>query len=577
MDWREGHTGTGAKRACSCSGGVRDQRMGGHVPHGNRDAPERCLPTNHGSEAEGAGKADRRNPVAGAAGESDDNIVPKKSANNGKQCPAERMEGRASAEGNLPHETTDRVQDWASVIDGLGRVRQRAKEDKQSEFANLFHFLKVPLLREAYYALKRNASPGLDGVNWYQYGRKLEERLPALQDELHRGSYRATPAKRAYLIKPDGRQRPLGMQAIEDKVVQMACVMVLNEVYEPSFSGFSYGSRPGRNPHDALDALHEGICRRKINWILDCDIDGFFDHLPHEPLMEIIGRRVKDRRLLRLIRKWLRVGWVKDGQRFPAKVGMPQGAVISPLLANIYLDEVMDKWMSTRRREHATGDAIAVRYVDDAVYGFEHESEARTYHQQLGERLAEYGLKLHPVKTRLIEFGRFAASTSNRKKREQGKPESFDFLGFTHSCGTSRKGKFIVHGKTVAKRMSRKLKELKEELRKRMHEPVWKTGRWLASVIGGATRFYGVPGNTKAIRAFYAQASRLWLFAIRRRSQKARHRWTWERFYRLQRIWLPRPHICHPYPRERFDAKHLRQEPYAVVLHVRIRVGRACA
>lgn len=270
---------------------------------------------NHGSQAEVAGKADRRNPAAGATGESDDAIVPKKSANKGRRCPAERMEGRASAKGNPQHETTDRMQGRKAVIEGLERVRQRAEEDKQSEFANLFHFLKVPLLREAYYALKRKASPGLDGVNWYQYGRKLEERLPTLQDELHRGSYRATPAKRVYLEKPDGRKRPLGMQAIEDKVVQMACVMVLNEVYEPSFSGFSYGSRPGRKPHDALDALHEGICRKKINWILDCDIEGFFDHLPHEPLMETIGRRVKDRRLLRLIRKWLRVGWVEDGQR----------------------------------------------------------------------------------------------------------------------------------------------------------------------------------------------------------------------------------------------------------------------
>jgi len=575
MGWREGNTGTGDTRGCPRSGGVRDQRMGGHVPRGNRDTPERCLPMNLGSEAEVAGKADRRNPVAGADGESDDNIVPKKSANKGRQCPAEWMEGRASAEGNPPHETTDRMQDRKEVLVGLGRVRQRAEEDKQSEFANLFHFLKVPLLREAYYALKRNASPGLDGVNWHQYGRGLEARLPALQDELHRGSYRATPAKRTYLIKPDGRKRPLGMQAIEDKVVQMACVMVLNEVYEPSFSGFSYGSRPRRKPHDALDALHEGICRKKINWILDCDIEGFFDHLPHEPLMEIIGRRVKDRRLLRLIRKWLRVGWVEDGQRYPARVGTPQGAVISPLLANIYLDEVMDKWMSTWRREHATGDVIAIRYVDDTVYGFEHESEARSFLKQLGERLAEHGLKLHPGKTRLLEFGRFAAS--NRKKREQGKPESFDFLGFTHLCGKSRKGKFIVRRKTVAKRMSRKLQELKKELRRRMHEPVWKTGRWLASVIGGATRYYGIPGNTKAIRAFYTQASRLWLFAIRRRSQKARQRWTWERFYRLQRIWLPRPRICHPYPNQRFDAKHPRQEPYAVVPHVRICAGRACA
>jgi len=290
--------------------------------------------------------------------------------------------------------------------------------------------------------------------------------------------------------------------------------------------------------------------------------------------MEIIGKRIKDPKLLRLIRKWLKVGWVEDGKRHPARVGTPQGSVISPLLANIYLDEVMDKWMTTWRREQVQGDVIAVRYVDDAVFGFQHETEARKFYSELRERLAAYGLKLHPEKTRLIEFGRFAAN--NRKQRGEGKPDNFDFLGFTHYCSQTRNGKFKVGRKTSAKRMSRKLKEIKEELRQRMHEPIWKTGKWLASVLRGATNYYAIPGNTKAIRAFYTQVSSHWLHAIRRRSHKARKRWTWERFYRLQAIWLPRPRIVHPYPSERFDAKYSKQEPYAVVPHVRICAGRVC-
>lgn len=506
--------------------------------------------------AEAKGKANRRNPGAGAPEESDGDVVPGKSANKGAQPPAESMEGRKPTERKPRKEATDRVQDRVEVSNRLERLRQRAKAHKEEAFVNLFHHLKVPLLREAFYALKRDASAGLDGVNWYQYERKLETRLRQLQDQLHKGSYRATPAKRTYLEKPDGRKRPLGVQAIEDKVVQMACVMILNEVYEPLFCGFSYGSRPGRGAHDGLDALHEGILRRKISWILDCDIEGFFDHLPHDKLMEIVGQRVADPRLLRLIRKWLRVGWVEEGKRHPGTVGTPQGSVISPLLANIFLNEVMDHWVSAWRKEQAKGDVIAVRYVDDAVLGFQHESEARAFLKALRERLATYGLNLHPEKTRLIEFGRFASS--NRKSRGEGKPESFDFLGFKHSCGKTRNGKFKVRRVTIAKRMTRKLAEIKEELRARMHDPLSKTGAWLASVLRGAVRYYAVPGNMKSLRAFYTAIGRMWLHAIRRRSQKAQGRWTWDRFYRLQQHWLPRPRVSHPYPNQRFDAKYSR-------------------
>ena len=505
---------------------------------------------------EATGKAKSRNPEVRATKESDGNIVPKKLANNGAQPPAESMEGRTPTERNSQQKATHQAQDWDSVSNRLERVRQRAEAHKDEAFVSLFHHLKVPLLRESFYSLKRKAAPGLDGVNWYEYERTLETRLPELQEELHKGSYRATPAKRTYVEKPDGRKRPLGVQAVEDKVVQMACVKLLNEVYEPLFKRFSYGSRPGRGPHDALDALHEGICRRKINWILDCDIEGFFDHLPHDQLMEMIQKRVTDPKLLRLIRKWLKVGWVEEGQRHPGKIGTPQGSVISPLLANIYLNEVMDDWVSNWRKEKAKGDVIAVRYVDDAVYGFQYESEARAFLSELREQLAAYGLTLHPEKTRLIEFGRFASS--NRKGKGEGKPESFDFLGFTHSCGKTRNGKFNVRRVTIAKRMTRKLAEIKEELRKRMHDPLNQTGKWLASVLRGAFNYYAVPGNLKSMRMFYTAIGRMWMKSIRRRSHKARERWTWERFYRLQTRWLPRPRISHPYPDQRFNASYSR-------------------
>jgi len=450
-------------------------------------------------------------------------------------------------------------------------VRQRAEADKTFRFNNLFQFLKVDLLRESFYELKRKAAPGLDGKTWHEYERTLEARLPGLERELHIGSYRATPAKRGYITKADGRQRPLGIQAVEDKVVQQACVTILNAVFESKFSGCSYGSRPGRSPHDALDALHEGIIRRKINWILDCDVEGFFDNLSHVHLLSFMEERVTDKRMLRLIRKWLRAGWVEDGKRHPGTIGTPQGSVISPLLANVFLNVVMDKWAAAWRRAQAKGEVIIVRYVDDAVFGFQNEVEGRAIQEALRERLEAYELKLHPTKTRLIEFGRFAAS--NRSERGKGKPETFDFLGFTHICSVRQRGKFCIRRKTIRQRLQRKLKEVKTELIRRMHDPLESVGAWLASVIRGFTNYHGVPGNMKAPREFYSQISRRWLGVIRRRSQKARTRWTWERFCRLQQRWLPRPRLAHPYPSARFDAKYPREEPYAVVPHVRIWAG----
>lgn len=505
---------------------------------------------------EATGKVKSHTPVVGSPEESDGNIVPEKSANKGVVPPAESMEERAPAERNSEQEAALRAQSRKSASNGLGRVRQRAKADKSFRFNNLFHFLKVDLLRASFYELKRKAAPGLDGVTWHAYERTLEARLPELERELHIGSYRATPAKRGYITKDDGRQRPLGIQAVEDKVVQQACVTILNNVFEPIFSGYSYGSRPKRSPHDALDALHEGIIRRKINWILDCDIEGFFDNLSHAHLLSFLEERVTDKRMLRLIRKWLRVGWVEDGKRHSGTIGTPQGSVISPLLANVFLNVVMDKWATEWRSAQARGDVIIVRYVDDAVFGFQYEAEGRAFLEALRERVRAYELKLHPTKTRLVEFGRFAVS--NRRERGQGKPETFDFLGFTHICGVNRRGKFCVRRITIRKRLRRKLKEVKAELIKRMHDPLKDTGAWLASVVRGFTNFHAVPGNMKVPREFYTQVGRLWLWVIRRRSHKGRRRWTWERFYRLQRQWLPRPRLVHPYPGVRFDAKYSR-------------------
>jgi len=452
-------------------------------------------------------------------------------------------------------EHTGRTQDRATASKGLQGVREAAQRDKGLRFTTLLHHVNEKLLLDSFYLLKRQAAPGVDRVTWSEYEEGVRGRLADLHDRIHRGAYRALPSRRVYIPKPDGRQRPLGIAALEDKIVQQAVVEVLNQIYEVDFAGFSYGFRPGRSAHDALDALSAGIVMKKVNWIVDADIKGFFDNIGHEKLMELMELRIADRRILRLIRKWLTAGVSEDGQWSETKVGTPQGAVISPLLANIYLHYVLDRWVVEWRREFAKGDVIIVRYADDFVLGFQQREEAERFLEQLRERMAEYGLELHAEKTRLIEFGRYAAD--NRTRDGAGKPETFNFLGFTHICGTIHKsGKFTVKRKTVGKRMTAKLQTIAAELRRRRHDPIAQTGGWLTQVVRGYFNYHAVPGNLRRLYAFRRETARHWLFALRRRSQRSR--WTWERFADLLDRYLPAPRILHPYPLERFCAKYPR-------------------
>jgi group II intron reverse transcriptase/maturase len=427
------------------------------------------------------------------------------------------------------------------------RIRQAARKDKEARFTTLYHHVySIENLREAYFDLKREAAPGVDGETWREYGEQLEAHLDDLSARLQRGAYRAKPVRRVLIPKADGRLRPLGVTALEDKVVQRALVTVLNCIYETDFLGFSYGFRPGRKPHDALDALYVGITRRKVNWVLDADIRGYFDAIDHECLVKFIERRIADQRVIRLIQKWLNAGVLERGEWTRSDIGTPQGGVISPLLANIYLHYAFDLWIHDWRRQ-AKGDVIVVRYADDFIVGLQHEGEARRLLIELRERLAAYGLELHPDKTRLIEFGRNA--DNDRKRNGRGKPDTFDFLGFTHTCGKTRAGRFTVRRLTMRKRIRAKLSEIKRRLRYRWHDPVPEVGKWLASVIRGHVNYYAVPLNFPSVEAFHHQVVWLWKRALSRRSQRAHV--TWERMRRIARRWLPRVRIVHPWPTAR--------------------------
>jgi group II intron reverse transcriptase/maturase len=436
---------------------------------------------------------------------------------------------------------------------GLNGVRQAARGRKQERFTALLHHLSVGLLRDSFYALKRQASPGVDGVTWKEYEAGLGDRLVDLHSRVHGGAYQAQPSRRVYIPKADGRQRPLGIAALEDKIVQQAVVTILNQIYEVDFKGFSYGFRPGRGPHQALDALTVGIQRKRVNWVLDADIRGFFDNMSHEWTMKFVEHRVADRRILRLIKKWLKAGVSEDGQWTETKVGTPQGAVASPLLANVYLHYVFDLWVEVWRKKVATGEVIVVRYADDLVVGFQHRMDAERFLQEFRERLAKFGLELHTDKTRLIEFGRFAAR--DRKRRGQGKPETFTFLGFTHFCGQlTSSGAFNVWRVTAKKRMVAKLKAVKVELQRRKHHRTSEVGAWLRKVVLGYYQYHAVPGNSTQLRIFRRRVGWLWRTVLVRRSQRAQMRW--DRLYPLLNRWIPQPRVLHPYPDKRFAATH---------------------
>lgn len=428
---------------------------------------------------------------------SDPAIVAARPANKAGRPVAEWEEPRAGAKGNAAQDRTRRAQDRASVSQALDRIRQVAKQRRKERFTALLHHLSVPMLRTAFFALKRDAAPGVDGLTWHDYEADLDRRVEDLHARAQRGAYRAQPARRRYIPKPDGCQRPLAIAALEDKLVQRAAVAVLSAIYEEDFLGFSYGFRPRRGQHDALDALCVGITSTKVNWILDADIRSFFDEVSQEWLGKFLNHRVGDPRMLRLIQKWLKVGVLEDGVVSASDTGTGQGSAVSPFLANVYLHYAFDLWAERWRRREATGNVIFVRFADDIVVGFEHEADARRFQDAMRERLGAFALSLHPDKTRLIEFGRFAAA--NRTRRGLGKPETFAFLGFTFICGKTRWGGFQLHRKTRRDRMQARLTAVKEELRRRMHQPIPQQGQWLKQVVTGYYNYHTVPTNSRAL------------------------------------------------------------------------------
>lgn len=488
-------------------------------------------------------------------GESHSGVVPMKRSNESQGGPKEIAEGRPLTKENAEEPNPCRTQSRESGPSGLDRVRQAAQRDPQMRFTALLHHVNIELLRSSYNNLKRGAAAGVDGVTWQEYGEGLEGRLADLQGRIHRGAYHAKPSRRVWIPKADGRQRPLGIAALEDKIVQAAVVAVLNQIWEEDFLDFSYGFRPGRSQHDALDALYVGITSKKVNYVLDLDIRSFFDKVGHDHLEKFIRHRIGDERLVRLILKWMRAGVMEDGQWFETKEGTPQGAVISPLLANLYLHHVLDLWTHAWRKKVAHGEVIVVRYADDAVLGFQYREEAEKFLGDLQERVRKFGLELHPEKTRLIEFGRYAAE--RRARRGEGKPETFNFLGFTHICGKNHTtGYFMVLRKTIGKRMAAKLKEIRQTLRRRLHDGSQDTAEWLKSVVRGYFQYHAVPRNEERLKAFRHEVLRMWLWQLRRRSQRTK--WTWARFQEKLGSLLPEVEISHTYPEVRFAWKHIR-------------------
>jgi len=485
---------------------------------------------------------------------SDSAIVAVKPTNKAVPTAAEPVEPRAGAKGNARQQSTHRTQGRERVAQALERVRQAARQRKKERFTALLHHISIDCLRMAFFALKRDAASGVDGLTWPTYEADLDRNLTDLHERVHRGAYRALPSRRRYIPKADGKQRPLAVAALEDKIVQRATAAVLNAIYEEDFLGFSYGFRPKRGQHNALDALVVGITSRRVNFIFDADVASFFDSVSKDWLVRFVEHRIGDPRIIRLIQKWLKAGVLENGVVTVSEKGTGQGSVISPLLANVYLHYVFDLWAERWRRHEATGDMILMRYADDIVVGFEHEVDARRFWDDMRKRFEEFSLSLNPDKTRLIEFGRFAAE--RRAHRRLGKPETFNFLGFTFICERNRRGQFLVKRTTRRDRMRATLRRIKEELRRRMHEPIPEQGAWLKQVVRGFFAYHAVPTNGSALGAFYYYVKRIWLRTLRRRSQK--DRFSWQRMHGLAADWLPQPRILHPYPDKRFAVMHPR-------------------
>jgi RNA-directed DNA polymerase len=508
-------------------------------------------------------------PMMNGQEKSDSPIVATKLANKPVQTEAESVEPRGGGKRNMEWQRTRGTQSRISVSQRLDRVREAARQRKKERFTALFHRIDIDLLETSFYWLKRKAAAGVDGVTWHEYEQNLEQNLVKLHAQLHCQTYTALPSWRRYIPKPDGKLRPLGIAALDDKIAQRALVEVLNAVYETDFLGFSYSFRPKRGQHDALDAVATGIARTNVNWILDADISRFFDTVSHEWLIKFIEHRIGDQRVIRLIRKWLTAGAMDDGVIEATTEGTPQGAVISPLLANIYLHYAFDLWANQWRQRHAHGNVVIVRYADDIVVGCDKSHDATRFKRAMQTRLAQFALEVHPEKTRLIEFGRFAAE--NRAKRGLGKPETFPFLGFTHISGSARDGRFMLLRRTRRDRMQATLKAIKEELRRRWHNSIPEQGKWLRQVVQGYFNYHAVPTNSSAMYAFRAHVTDLWRRALRRRSQQDDT--TWVKVTRLAKVWLPPVQVLHPWPVVRFTAKHSRQEPGARIAHAGICAG----
>ena len=550
----EGNMCSASSASAAQPGGVEEPGMCVRSLNGNREISSN-RPTAAGAvRGSASGRQVKSKPTMHGLEKSDLAIVAVKPANKGARASAERVERRAGTEENAQEPHTRRTQGRGSVSQGLERVRKAARQRKKERFTALLHHVDEALLEWAYLELNSKAAAGVDGVTWREWGQELHSNVRRLRQRVSQGSYRALPVRRSYIDKGGGQQRPLGVTALEDKVVQRALVEVLNAVYEEDFVGLSYGFRPGRGPHDALDALCVGIGSGRVNWVLDADIRSYFDTIDQRWLMRMVEHRIGDERVTRLIRRWLRAGVLEQGRYRVSEQGTPQGAVISPLLANVFLHYVYDLWAVQWRRREARGRMITVRYADDLVVGFEREADARAFWDALRARLQKFGLQLNEEKTRLVEFGRRAEQS--RREQGLGKPETFKFLGFEFICGRSRRGDFQLKRKSRADRMRKKLKEVKAKLLAMRHEPVRDQGRWLGAVMRGYCAYHAVPTNLRALSTFRHHVIQLWRRALRRRSQNGEVQW--RRMDRLSAQWLPLPRILHPWPERRFAVTHPR-------------------